>query len=691
MSLFLAFSTAVMAQKANDAFPGNLQVAPQIIPFTQYLTDTAHRRIWWNNGYGQNSMMVTYQMLRDTLSHYVGVGGGMVYPGAGIPLSTGTAWATSITDNHTNWDAGFSQRLQWDGGATNLVASTARASLGLVIGTNVLAQRTFGTAANNNTGDFVATGANIALTDAGVATYSFTNTGFIANDLVTSNSTQLHPTNLLFYQNAAGFTNTLNANTTTANRTWSLPDKSGTIAMTGDITTSAINSLYGYTPANGANYLNLSTGGTITGGGGGFANISLTGDGLAVNNNSSPGKVSYGLGGIIFKDGSSLATGSISLTNVFSTTGTWYLPSDHYGTLAMTSDINTAVSGTINSIAKFTGSNGIGNSLITDNGSTVTIGTSADVTGAPVGSISNTLYDNSATSGVILGNMFRQNYTGAWTSGSNQGLENYQKLSGGNKNIALGIISNQEWAGTTGTAADIRAYQSGIIASSTGTTAITASNNYLSSAVASKSGAASGLTITAAYQFHATSFDTRGITYTNKWSFYGDSGAGVLNVADGAIFGGAVNTSGNTITGKTESPGTNSTALASTAFVLANSSTKPVVTNLTSQTASTTIATGSLAADVTYSVGAYVMVNSIAVDVLKVQYSWTALDGTVKTQDVFLQGSSPTNLMPTAGYYALPTLNIRAKSGTSISVIYALATGGGTINYDPTAIFEQLN
>ena len=33
------------------------------------------------------------------------VGGGMTYPGAGIPLSTGSAWGTSITDNSATWNA----------------------------------------------------------------------------------------------------------------------------------------------------------------------------------------------------------------------------------------------------------------------------------------------------------------------------------------------------------------------------------------------------------------------------------------------------------------------------------------------------------------------------------------------------------------------------------------------------------
>lgn len=34
-------------------------------------------------------------------------GGGIVYPGAGIPISTGTGWSTSITDNSANWNTAY--------------------------------------------------------------------------------------------------------------------------------------------------------------------------------------------------------------------------------------------------------------------------------------------------------------------------------------------------------------------------------------------------------------------------------------------------------------------------------------------------------------------------------------------------------------------------------------------------------
>jgi len=56
--------------------------------------------------------------------------GSMVYPSAGIPISTGSAWGTSITDNSTNWNTAYTDRLKWDGGSTGLVASTGRTSLG---------------------------------------------------------------------------------------------------------------------------------------------------------------------------------------------------------------------------------------------------------------------------------------------------------------------------------------------------------------------------------------------------------------------------------------------------------------------------------------------------------------------------------------------------------------------------------
>jgi len=50
--------------------------------------------------------------------------------GSGIVKSTGGT-ISYLTDNSTNWDTAYTDRLKWDGGATGLVAATGRTSLGL--------------------------------------------------------------------------------------------------------------------------------------------------------------------------------------------------------------------------------------------------------------------------------------------------------------------------------------------------------------------------------------------------------------------------------------------------------------------------------------------------------------------------------------------------------------------------------
>jgi len=54
----------------------------------------------------------------------------MTYPASGIPLSTGSAWGSSITNNSVNWDTAYAARLRWSGTATGLTAATGRTSLG---------------------------------------------------------------------------------------------------------------------------------------------------------------------------------------------------------------------------------------------------------------------------------------------------------------------------------------------------------------------------------------------------------------------------------------------------------------------------------------------------------------------------------------------------------------------------------
>lgn len=74
--------------------------------------------------------------------------------GSGIVKSV-SGTISYLTDNSSNWNTAYTQTRQWDGGSTGLTAATGRSSLGLVIGTDVLAYRTFGTAANTTDADLV--------------------------------------------------------------------------------------------------------------------------------------------------------------------------------------------------------------------------------------------------------------------------------------------------------------------------------------------------------------------------------------------------------------------------------------------------------------------------------------------------------------------------------------------------------
>jgi hypothetical protein len=128
-------TTSVLTWTITPKFP--IQLKQYILVFRngqllindQYnLTDTNQITIVSNSfKIGSNYTVVTVSGIGS-----VGTGTfpNPVYPDAGIALSTGTTWASSITNNSTNWNTAYTDRLKWDGGSTGLVAATGRTSLG---------------------------------------------------------------------------------------------------------------------------------------------------------------------------------------------------------------------------------------------------------------------------------------------------------------------------------------------------------------------------------------------------------------------------------------------------------------------------------------------------------------------------------------------------------------------------------
>ena len=170
---------------------------------------------------------------------------------SGSPVTTSGTLAVSLqagysiptTTSQTNWDSAYSERRQWDGGSTNLNASTGRTSLGLVIGTDVLAPNgsaasltSFPTFNQNTTGTAAGLSATLAVTSGGTGQTSYTD-----GQLLIGNSTG----------------NTLTKATLTAGSGISITNGSGSISIaatnSGTVTsvtgTSPVVSSGGTTPA----------------------------------------------------------------------------------------------------------------------------------------------------------------------------------------------------------------------------------------------------------------------------------------------------------------------------------------------------------------------------------------------------------------------------------------------------------
>lgn len=89
-----------------------------------------------SNGTGGSGTVTSVAM---TVPTGLSVSGSPITTSGTLAVTLTAGYSIPTTTSQTNWDSAYTQRLQWDGGSTSLVAATGRTSLGLVIGTNVQA------------------------------------------------------------------------------------------------------------------------------------------------------------------------------------------------------------------------------------------------------------------------------------------------------------------------------------------------------------------------------------------------------------------------------------------------------------------------------------------------------------------------------------------------------------------------
>lgn len=79
---------------------------------------------------GGESAFGTVTSVAMTVPTGLAVTGSPITSSGTLAVTYGSGYAIPTTAKQTQWDTAYSERLQWDGGATNLIAATGRVSLG---------------------------------------------------------------------------------------------------------------------------------------------------------------------------------------------------------------------------------------------------------------------------------------------------------------------------------------------------------------------------------------------------------------------------------------------------------------------------------------------------------------------------------------------------------------------------------
>lgn len=92
----------------------------------------------------------------------------------------------------------------------------------------------------------------------------------------------------------------------------------------------------------------------------------------------------------------------------------------------------------------------------------------------------------------------------------------------------------------------------------------------------------------------------------------------------------------------------------------------------------------------TYSLGAYLNIITVTLDVIQVQVTYTDENGTSQTEAFFPPGLTSANI-GSIGNFPMSTMNIRVNPNTAITIKTTLTTGTGSIVYDVGGTIQLLN
>ena len=84
----------------------------------------------WNTFNNKTSNTGTVTSVAMTVPTGLSISGTPITTSGTLALTLTAGYSIPTTASQTNWDSAYTQRLQWDGGSTNLVAATGRTSLG---------------------------------------------------------------------------------------------------------------------------------------------------------------------------------------------------------------------------------------------------------------------------------------------------------------------------------------------------------------------------------------------------------------------------------------------------------------------------------------------------------------------------------------------------------------------------------